>query len=344
MSENKQTNNNMLFGVIIALLVVIAVLAFFVGKNMSGGTVPTGTEITGSATGEDLEITIYDDARCTTCGTQAIVDQLKQVPFLSSATFTTVDFADAGVEDFLVQNNITNLPAAVFNSNQINDGGTMSPYLIALPDGAFSLQLGSTFDPFITRSDKGFLVLEGDTVNNIKQEGYIQGNPEAQITWIEYSDLECPFCAKLHNSTTIEDVKAKYGENLNIVFQHFPLDFHANALPGAEIAECLGAQQGSEAFYSLIDVSFAEENSTKSFLIDEAVKLGANQETLEACVNENTYEEKILAQQTTGQTVFGVTGTPGNVLINNATGEYEVISGAYPTESFTEVIDKMLTE
>jgi hypothetical protein len=45
-----------------------------------------------------------------------------------------------------------------------------------------------------------------------------------------------------------------------------------------------------------------------------------------------------------GQATFGVTGTPGNVLINNATGEYEVLSGAYPTPAFEAIIDKLLAK
>ena len=42
-----------------------------------------------------------------------------------------------------------------------------------------------------------------------------------------------------------------------------------------------------------------------------------------------------------GTALFGVTGTPGNVLINNETGEYEVLSGAYPTASFEQIIDRL---
>jgi protein-disulfide isomerase len=51
------------------------------------------------------------------------------------------------------------------------------------------------------------------------------------VTWLEYSDLECPYCAKLHNAGTPEDLAEKYGNKLNQVFNHFPLQFHNNALP-----------------------------------------------------------------------------------------------------------------
>ena len=44
----------------------------------------------------------------------------------------------------------------------------------------------------------------------------------------------------------------------------------------------------------------------------------------------------------TGASLFWITGTPGNILINNTTGEYEVISWAYPTSAFEAIIDKLL--
>jgi len=340
MSTSKQPNtNNVLFAVIIGLLVVIAVLAFFVGKNMSGGTTPSNPTVT---TGEGIEVTIIDDKRCTTCGTDQIVSQLKQVPFLAQANFIDKDFSDSGVEDILKANSIATLPAVIFNTNALNDGGQMSSYLVALSDGTYSLQIGSTFDPFVERSEKGFLVLEQDKLQDIKEGAYIKGNSDAKISWIEYSDLECPFCARLHNAPTIGEVFDKYGDSLNMAFQHFPLNFHPNAKPGAEVLECFGEQNGSEAFYSLIEASFSNENSDTDFLIDEAVKLGGSKEAIQACLDEKKFSKKVDNQMVTGQTLFGVTGTPGNVLINNETGEYEVISGAYPTESFIDVIDRLL--
>jgi protein-disulfide isomerase len=99
--------------------------------------------------------------------------------------------------------------------------------------------------------------------------------------------------------------------------------------------------------YALIDSSF-ETYSNNNFSVDGfydlAVELGANKDTLKECVDSERFKDKALAQQTTGQDVFGITGTPGNALINNATGEYEVISGAYPAASFEAIIDKMLAE
>jgi predicted DsbA family dithiol-disulfide isomerase len=42
-----------------------------------------------------------------------------------------------------------------------------------------------------------------------------------------------------------------------------------------------------------------------------------------------------------GNQLFGVNGTPGNVIIDRETGNYELVSGAYPVEEFVNVINSM---
>jgi len=54
------------------------------------------------------------------------------------------------------------------------------------------------------------LILDKKVLAEIKENSYLKGNKDAKITWLEYSDLECPFCAKLHNSGTPEELVKKY--------------------------------------------------------------------------------------------------------------------------------------
>ena len=343
-TENS-SNNNLLFGVIIGLLIIIAVLAFFVGKNINSSSIPNNTTqntTQTNLTGEDIIVTVIDDKRCFTCGTSEILWQIKQAPFLAQAEFIEQDFSDPGVQEYMKENSITTLPAIIFNTNNIWDWGTMAPFLSPLSTEWYTLQVGASFDPFITRSEKGFLTLDTEIISEISSNGHIKGNPDAKITWIEYSDMECPFCARLHNAGTIEEVFEKYGDDINMIFQHFPLDFHSNAKPAAEVLECLGEQKWSDAFYALIKTAFKEETSKKSFMIDEAVKLWADKILLEACVDEGKFSQKIDSQLKTWQTNFGITGTPWNVIVHNITWEYEVIPWAYGVDKFSVAIDELL--
>ena len=129
---------------------------------------------------------------------------------------------------------------------------------------------------------------------------------------------------------------------LSYSLQHFPLGYHKNALPAANLLECAAEQKGSEIYYKLIDYSFKNKNSNLSFLIKESVKLGADKEKLQKCIDEKTFYSKISEKQKKANEYFGITWTPWNVLINNETWEYEIISWAYPTSSFKEIIDKLL--
>ncbi|MDD3145218.1 MAG: thioredoxin domain-containing protein [Candidatus Gracilibacteria bacterium] len=347
------TNNNLLVGIIVVLAVVIAVMGFFLGKMTNGGSV--GINGATNVKYDKLTVKVIKDSRDSTLNADAIVTEMKKIPSIAAAKIEVLDFADKGISDYLKENNIKALPAFIFSTKnfdvsadtiQVGQDGNPMPkintYLQALPNGEFFLEVGSTFDPFAERSERGFRVIDKAQLEAIKRDSYIKGNVNAKITWLEYSDLECPYCAKLHaTDKTPATISAKYGDDLNIVFNHFPLYFHNNAQTGAEILECLAAQKGSEAFYELITISYETKDSSKETLIKEAVKLGADETKLNKCLEEKTFTKKVTDQMQAGTDLFGVTGTPGNVLINNETGEYEVISGAYPADAFSAIIDKL---
>lgn len=69
----------------------------------------------------------------------------------------------------------------------------------------------------------------------------VVGNPKAKISLIEYSDFECPFCKRFHQ--TMQQVMAAHGDNVRWAYRHFPLDsLHRKARPEALAAECAGEQ------------------------------------------------------------------------------------------------------
>jgi len=80
--------------------------------------------------------------------------------------------------------------------------------------------------------------LEKSDITALTKDAYIKGSKDADILWIEYSDLECPFCKRLHDSKAIPNLEAKYGNKLAVTFKHYPLPFHSQAIPGALAAEC----------------------------------------------------------------------------------------------------------
>lgn len=348
MSVEKSNGLSSILWIIVVLLIIIIGQNFYYGinkdtnnnKNISVEKKDTNSDKNEEAS-ESIEVTFISDKRCTAqnCQLGPIVEQLKKIPWLANTNIITLDYSDKEAKKIIELNDIKKLPAWIFSNNKITE---LTSYLTETKSWNYSLELGASFDPTAKRSDKWFLVLGKKVLEEIKNNSYLKWYENAKITWLEYSDLECPFCAKLHNSGTPEELEKKYGKDLNQYFQSFPLDFHKNALPWAEALECLAKEKWSKAYYKLKDISFKEKKSDKDFLIEEAVKLGANKDTITKCIDDKTFSAKINKQQETGSKEFGVTGTPWNVLINNETGEYEVISGAYPTSAFVEIIDKLL--
>lgn len=79
-------------------------------------------------------------------------------------------------------------------------------------------------------------------------------------------------------------------------------------------------------------------------LVDFAAEQGVDTSALQSCIDNGESVDIVAEKFALGRDTFGITGTPGNVIINMQTGEYEIISGAYPAETFQETITQLLGE
>ncbi len=336
--KNNTKMIHILYIIIIVLMMVIAGLAFYVGTLYnSWGNTPSAT-----VSAEDVTVTIIDDSRCTECQTAAITWQIKALPFLAGAEFVEQDFSDSWVSNFLEANNITTLPAIIFSTNILNDGGQIAPYLTALPEWDFSLALGSTFDPFATRSARGFLQLEETEKTSILSGSYYLWSPNAEITWIEYTDLNCHFCQVMEEDGTAETLLTKYEGKLNKVTHNFIGVGGQKTQTWAEILECIGAEAWAEAYNNVLSQALSTKASSESDMLGYAVDQGLDEASIKACLDNGDMKSIVAERFATWQNTFGVTGTPGNIIINNETGEYTLVSGAVPATSFETVIDSLL--
>ena len=199
-------------------------------------------------------VIIISDKRDSTTPIEQIVWSLKQMEAIKNMKIENYDFSDNGVSEYLEENEIKTLPAIVFVKDKLDS--KINNFLIKLKDNSYSLNIWAKFNPFVKLSPKWFKIIDKNLIEQIKKDSYIDWNENAKITWLEYSDLECPFCAKLHNSDVESTLKTKYGNDLNIIFNHFPLDFHKKAIPWAQILECVWKQWWSEAFYKIMRYAY----------------------------------------------------------------------------------------
>jgi len=176
---------------------------------------------------------------------------------------------------------------------------------------------------------------------------HIYGNPEAAISLIEYSDFECPYCKRFHQ--TVKNLIDLFDGQVNWVYRHYPLSFHnPGAQKQAEAAECAYAQGGDEIFWQYTDeIYLRTQSGGKGFALDKlsslATELGLDAAVFQECLDSGRYADRVKQDFDDGQQA-GITGTPGNILINHQTGQILSKSGAQPLQTFQQVIEGMLKQ
>lgn len=87
-------------------------------------------------------------------------------------------------------------------------------------------------------------------------EGPSTGDYQAPVVLVVFSDYECPFCRKLAGD--LRELANKEPGVFRVVYRHFPLSIHSNALAAARSAVCAD-RQGAFAPYN--HELFAEQGS-----------------------------------------------------------------------------------
>ncbi len=157
------------------------------------------------------------------------------------------------------------------------------------------------------------------------------GSASAPVQIVEFSDFQCPYCAKA--SEVMKEVVAAYGDRVSLTYRHFPLDFHDQAHRAAEAAEC-AEEQGR--FWPFHDALFADRASWAGGDFSSVADRSRTElRDLTACLESGRHRATVDADLEAGRRV-GATGTPA-FFVNGI-----VIGGAQPFEAFAEIIDAEL--
>jgi protein-disulfide isomerase len=182
---------------------------------------------------------------------------------------------------------------------------------------------------------------------DVKQD-HIRGNASADVSLIEYTDFECPFCKRFHD--TPKALLDRYGGRVNWVIRNYPLAFHDPAAHKESLAaECVAQIAGNDVYWKYADALFANTRSNGSGLPDEhsveklAEAAGLEPSALTTCMNDGTgVAAKRVEQDLADGTSAGVSGTPTTIIRNNRTGSSQALVGALPADGFVQAIDRML--
>lgn len=173
-----------------------------------------------------------------------------------------------------------------------------------------------------------------------------KGRADAPLTLVEYSDFQCPFCAR-HFNQTLPQIAKEYIDTgkLKYVFRHFPLEtIHPLAFKASEASECANDQK---QFWPMHDRLFANPTQLAApNLPAHAAALGLNAPAFEQCLASARHAAKIRKDLAEGQGL-GVTGTPGFLLGRTLPGGQEVkveifTAGAKAYVGFKQDFDRLL--
>lgn len=152
-------------------------------------------------------------------------------------------------------------------------------------------------------------------VNATNNEGVeitenIKGNPEAEVTLVEYSDFQCPACGAYY--PVVKQVMEEYGDQIRFEYKHFPLPMHQYAMQAAVAAEAAGQQDKFFEYHDLLfenQETWSQSATPNVLFIDYAEQLDLDMDQFRRHMNSTLLRDKVREDQAEGRD-RNITATP----------------------------------
>jgi len=182
-------------------------------------------------------------------------------------------------------------------------------------------------------------------VKPVTKEDHILGNPNAPVILIEFSDLECPFCKRFHE--TMKRIMEVYGEDGKVawVFRQFPLaSLHSKAHKEAEATECARELGGQLKFWEytnkIFEITPSNNGLDLALLPQIAEDVGLDRDAFEDCLQSGRQTSAVEEDLQDGLNA-GARGTPFSVILTKD-GKTRPISGALNFDTMKAIIEEAL--
>ena len=170
-----------------------------------------------------------------------------------------------------------------------------------------------------------------------------KGRKDAPLTIIEYTDYQCPYCAR-HVRSILPKIQKNYIDTgkVRYVLKDFPLSFHKLAAKAGEAGHCAG-EQGK--YWEMHDLMFENQKALgRSALMAYAEQLGVDRDAFEACVDSARYAGRVAQSLNAGQ-MSGISGTPSFVIgysDGDSVKSKKLLRGAVGFSIFQSHLDALL--
>lgn len=139
----------------------------------------------------------------------------------------------------------------------------------------------------------------------------VKGNPEATVVLSEYSDFQCPACAKF--TPILKEIMDTYGDQIRFEYHHFPLiSIHPSAELAARVSEAAGAQGKFWEMHDLLferQTSWSQNINPKNLFTSYAEELGLDIDKFNRDLNSKTVREAVQNDMREGRTLL-INATP----------------------------------
>lgn len=161
--------------------------------------------------------------------------------------------------------------------------------------------------------------------------GHQLGPDDALVTIVEWSDFACPYCQR--QTAVLHHVRDKYGDQVRIVYRHFPLIIHRHAQLAAEAAVAAAEQGKFWAFHDQVWKRFGK--LTRADLEEIAGAAGLDLAAFRTALDERRYRDAVVAELAAAE-AFGVSATP-TLFING-----QPVVGSRTADDLDRIIDAHL--
>ena len=177
-----------------------------------------------------------------------------------------------------------------------------------------------------------------DRLPPLERKDPIVGNPEGEITIIEFADFECQYCAQAQK--TLDEILKIYSDKIRLVWKNYPLAFHSYSKKAAEAVLCSNEQK---KFSQMQNQLF--EHQAISLLpkdIKEYAKdINMDMEKFDTCFDGGLNEEAV-ARDIAAARQFGVDSVPSFFIFKTDSDQGYFIPWAATLSEFKATIDALL--
>jgi len=186
-------------------------------------------------------------------------------------------------------------------------------------------------------------------IDSVTLDDHILGNPDAPIKIVEYSDAECPFCKRFHQ--TMKRIMEEYGKDGRVawVYRPFPIDqLHPkNGRKVAVASECVNEIAGNNAFWKFTDRFFEltpsnDQTDLKVVIPQILNEIGVDKSRFNICAESGKYDKHV-QDSIDNAIATGASGTPWSIVIAE-NGEMFPINGAQSYNTVKKLIELSLNE